>query len=717
MNNILINEPVLTYYLFFNKNLPEPEARSDHHQVFRQIIDDCKSHLQLTKKFSDEINSDPDKIDLLALSEKDDLFEIMYGAYSNSEQGLNQVVAHIQNDILALLISLSPNDSSLRLELAWDQVFERFRSSMSTYSSYFASFDGFKNLSEGIWNDTLIFWGLGNNLKKIQSLTEEEIKKILPFELPRSSLHTNLKNGKLWVYDNGSDRKIFIIIVDPSANKFINDLVWNYTDAPPPLNNLEAYSGKFRVSSELYYKTRKKIMHRFQMLDRSLKWFQDRIIEEDRHIIVDREQYLDELLQRLNSELAVFADWKRVISNVRELSNTIDIILTNYDKYKNNMINSMGVKSFEAFETDPGHGQILKKQITSDVTYYDSLSERFETILDVIKTRLEIIDRQQNEKQNRLIQLHTAILASLLAGIAIIDAFNPTFRIANDLIVSFSIFVFCSYFALPLLISNFRLKYRFMDIFSGGLMTGALFVCLFILSVHVHPALKSRLIPYVPLWMIILINGVIGSIFGILLIKYINEWLRYRSKSIKARIDLKNSGVDQVDEHFKNKLLPLLAQLPGNPSIRIKDPKAIMNKLKQNVYDIISFKDEIGIRYIESPWKIDYLVSLIKSRVIIHETNRVPDIKYHNKKDGYKSIHIGVDFLAKGEDTNIDFSTKIQIRTRLQDVFANFSYGRIYNPVKNKKPSIFVRLWAKILLTFTNIEFFLFGSRMGFPKG
>jgi len=716
LNNLLICEPVLTYYAFFNKNLPEPGAKSDHHQIFKQFIDDCVSHLKLTEKYSDEINSDPRKIDLIAQSEKVDLFEIIFGAFSDSEKSLNQIVAHTQNDILGLLISLSSNETSLKLETAWNQVFDSFRSSMSAYISYFYSVDGFKNLSEGIWNDTLIFWGLGNDLKKIQSLKEEEIRKILPFELPRSSFNTDLKNGKLWLFDNCSNRKIFIIIVESSANDFVNNLIWNYADAPPPLNNLEAYSGKFRSSSELYYKTRKKIMHRYQMLDRSLKWFQGRIIEENRRIIVDREEYLDELLQRLNSELADYADWKRVISNVRELYNTIDIILTNYNKYHNNVIYSLGVKEFEAFGSDPEQGQSLSKQILGDIAYYDSLSERFETILNVIKTRLEIIDRQQNEKQNRLIQLHTAILASLLAGITILDAFNPTFHLTNDLIIALSIFIFSSFFALPLLIGNFRIKYKFMDIFSGGLMIGSLCVYLFILTVNIYPDFKNSLTQYIPFWLIILVLSVIGSIFGALLLKFINEWLRYQKKSIKSQHKLKNSEIDRLNKHYKNKLLMLLAHLPGSPMIRIKNPELIMNKLEQKAFNIISLEDEIGIRYIESPWKIDYLVSLIKARVIIPETNGVPDINYHNKKDGYKSIHIGVDFLGKGEDSDIDFSAKIQIRTKLQDRFANFSFGRIYKPAKNKKPSIFVRLWANFLLIFSNFEFFLFGRWMGFPK-
>jgi ppGpp synthetase/RelA/SpoT-type nucleotidyltranferase len=218
----------------------------------------------------------------------------------------------------------------------------------------------------------------------------------------------------------------------------------------------------------------------------------------------------------------------------------------------------------------------------------------------------------------------------------------------------------------------------------------------------------------------------ICGVFGYGIFRYLEEKAnRRRDEDLSSRVS-EITGIKKLN-YAVEELPDLLEDLPVTRLWRIKDEKSLLEKIvrKGPGYSIRDIGDAIGIRYVVSPWELSRIVDRVKQVV------NVAKIEYRNDRighkvdaegkkmfqPGYKSVHIDADLWGVGDKRDINLIAEIQVRTRLQDVYANFCHDRLYKPKSGKKPTglkgFLVRLTVYLLQWISDIELLLFGGWMG----
>lgn len=533
MKSIFVKEPVLTYYSFFDKNLTNDAEGLYNQSILTKFITNYVEKFELDQSYNDKVNFNPDKINYSLINDKNSIFEVIFGAFSESQYLTNQLLAYIYGDILGILISASLKAPSISIDEAWKGLFNDFISFLSPLNYHASEAPDDEKLArqsgEIVRNDTIILWALLDHFEILNSIKSSDIKSFLPYAIEGELSEMQIYRGKLWFHNTDSRRKIIIILADSTQNDIINHIIWNITNiSPPPFNLLEAYSGKLDESANNYYQHRDKIFNRSRSADQLLNWFQNKFAEEDLFLTSNRIEYFNEIIKNLNKGLEIYVDWKRILSIIRELLNTIEFIIVNFDNCIldiNSSFNTLDTKMSTDIEnlynSVSNFKMNLKKQIRGDLVYYDALSERLDTVLKVVQAKIEILNRQQDQKQNRLLQFNTAILGSLLAAIAVIQAFSPALHVSNDFIISLCAFVFSLFLALPLLTGNFWTGYKSFDYFAGGLMSSTFSIFILTMIFNLFPVYREILILILPFWCIIVLLGIISCILGIVIIRLI----------------------------------------------------------------------------------------------------------------------------------------------------------------------------------------------------
>lgn len=133
---------------------------------------------------------------------------------------------------------------------------------------------------------------------------------------------------------------------------------------------------------------------------------------------------------------------------------------------------------------------------------------------------------------------------------------------------------------------------------------------------------------------------------------------------------------------------------PKHPELRVKEFARIMEKLERKgknwphdeVYVVC---DEAKVEVIVNDLVAGKLVCATPSDVsslaaIFHEwTGRLTDIKSEevfNEKTGYRALHIDARIEVPHKDVRLYFPVEIQIKTLLQDAWANFDHDELYKP-------------------------------------
>jgi ppGpp synthetase/RelA/SpoT-type nucleotidyltranferase len=85
--------------------------------------------------------------------------------------------------------------------------------------------------------------------------------------------------------------------------------------------------------------------------------------------------------------------------------------------------------------------------------------------------------------------------------------------------------------------------------------------------------------------------------------------------------------------------------------------------------------DAIGLRYVVSPWELPVLLQRLK-RVL---GPKLLAVDY--KRGRYKSVHLDVDLWGVGARRDLNLMAEVQVRTRIQDFYANAVHDVIYKDV------------------------------------
>jgi ppGpp synthetase/RelA/SpoT-type nucleotidyltranferase len=168
----------------------------------------------------------------------------------------------------------------------------------------------------------------------------------------------------------------------------------------------------------------------------------------------------------------------------------------------------------------------------------------------------------------------------------------------------------------------------------------------------------------------------------------------------------------------------LLEDLPNATTHRIKDPDSIKEKIERKnlakaaelnmtveelharglAYDITDITDAIGIRYVVRPERIPEVVGRVCAVAHVEqlEYKEVPtDItngKYRGFRMTYRSVHMDLDLWGVGAEKDVNLVAEVQVRTRIQNWFANWFHDIMYKEQPQPDPVELPDGWRGALL-------------------
>ncbi len=707
-NPSAMRDPSLLYYAFFDKHaLGQP--RSDHHDQFLRLLTKLVESFQLD--CSGSRYATPDDINMVAIERSDVDLDVFISCSSQDAQRPAQAFAYTFGDTLVLQFGVYHNAADAGTD-AWQELWNEFHAAVAP------DFDAPKH--PRFWGDTIVLWGL-TPVGTVPTVPSAE-RLDLPLTQGRSR-QARLKLGHLVSYEPHAGRRAHFALISEAeqGEERANALLYEAgRPEPAPFVSTEMFVHKLSCEAREYHQIHAQAELLAKRLDRGVDWILERQREKEPRFHDVSVEDTDELSARLALEAADVADFSRLISQVRELRNTVAVNRRNLEVHSETFATLLGppvpdaARPTTAGATDLFAHEILAtetllKQIDSDLAYHDAVARRAELATDSLQVRLDVLARQQQRHEMLIDSFQSSLITALLAGVAALEVLVQTPLMKNLSLISALAFAL---FSVVLWLSQLPTRILGEESVLAHLGKAGAAASL-VASLFLYAKAPPPLAPHdrVVLALLCLAIGIVTWTCSRLLdIRRVLAEERAR-----RRLQITPTGISDLDELIREELPELLKDLPGSPKARVKQPDSIRGKLNKwraqgrvngGPREITELGDEIGIRYVVAPWEIDRVVSSVIRRVNATKVN------YLDRPDGYKSVHIDADLLGRADDRDIDLTAEIQVRTPLMDRFANFSHSRIYKPAEGRRPGWTVRACARVLKWAGDIEMLLFRGWM-----
>jgi len=687
LSQVLLKDPAIGAYVFFAKHFPlelEADPRLDLIDLLERARDQLKLDTAGVAAYSE-----PAAVNLYDVHTSPSQKTALLNLLRQTESEVNQVLAFTFLDSLTTQIMQSW--LGLRSLAHVKQDAEQFVSRLVTQELLVPQDDG-------AWGGMFVIWS------------------IVPAQVPVTDLLNPVclafggAAEKLFKCDFGVFAQITIAGVDglllltfdnSEAENWANQILFEHTPAlPPALLLLTLARRKFDWEYAQYSAVKPTLDRLSHQIDRRLTWMIDtqRAYEPRLRVVGSRESA--ELLEKLSRATTDYADFGRAVSRVNELRTTLQINAENYLSRINALASN--IRRDDLFRPRWQQMERIQAQLKFETAYFDAVLERGRTILDAAAARLDILRGEQEREQITFQGIQTSAITAIMAGLAALQVVPVISGLGSQwLIGALIVTLMALTFSLSQIVINWKRVNTAADRISIAITSGLLLSLPVVTGWDHRPSLGALLLS-----LFLFSTGVIA---GYAVCIYLEERQRRKDERTRAlKLSEVKDTIDQLLVRAREELLELLEDLPPTEIYRIKARESLTEKLERKGYQhLTKVGDEIGIRYVVSPWEIPRTVKRISSLL------RLREIEY--KQGDYKAVHILADLLGPGDDRDLDLTAEIQVKTHWQNRFAIFAHDRLYK-TKAGRASLSAQLYGWVLARITDIELLLFRRSMGWPR-
>lgn len=686
-SGIRLKDPAVGAYVFLAKHLPLDSTRDSRLDLIA-LLERAREWLKLNTAGAARY-SEPARIDLYAVHssppEKDPLINLL----RQSDDEVHQALA------FTFLDSLTAQLMRSRLGL---HPLDAIRRDVEQFLKEVLTRDQLTTGDEGAWGGQLFLWSIvpaGSAFEATSKAvfeafgaTEDRV-----FRCTSGTFRQITVNGcKAW----------FLLTPDTrEAENWANKILFEHTPALPPVMLLLALAGcKFDWELEQYSGVKPTLDYLSAQIDRRLSWMIDaqRAYEHRLRVVGSRESA--ELLDKLSRATTDYADFRRAITRVNELRTTLQINSENY-------LTQLGAIAAEADQDTlfRPHWQKMERvqaQLKYESAYFAAVLERGQTILDAASARLEILRGEQEREQITFQGIQTSAITAIMAGLAALQVLPVLSGIGSEWLIGFLILTLMALtFALSQIVINWKRVKTAADRIGVAITTGLIISLPIVAGWELRPTVMQLLAT--------LLLFILGLVLGYGIFIFFEERNRRNEERKRARELLEaHDPIGKLLTRAREELHELLDDLPPTEVYRVKGRDSLSEKLERKGYQhLTEVGDEIGVRYVVSPWEIPRTVKRIQSLL------RLREIEY--KQGEYKAVHMLADLLGPGDDRDLDLTAEIQVKTHCQNRFAVFAHDRLYKTGQTS-PGTLVKFYGWSLARITDLELLLFRRTMGWPE-
>ncbi len=682
-----IEKPSLFVYTFFDRHLPG-HVEHDPRDVFRSLF-------RNVQRLYDLSDADPncrvkhiEDLNFVDIAQPEHGFiRWLNRLRVGPAEELRQALGYTFGDTLFLHGVESRGATSCDFADAWNQL-----------SS------GLKNVLKGCdWESAGDgFWGLNCCYsvllpdKDYESVSRDDVRPLLECISATTPLMVQTTVGQVWrvgsewvgLSELAEDLNATWVMISPkSAEKELQKLFHDVSGPiPPQLPLLLQARQKFYVQLMQYEQEEGTLRRTQHSLDKRMDWMitAQRDYEEVSQIIGTEEA--EELRQKTSRAHTNLADFEKSVTRVNELHSTLGINLRNYEERSTGLLALEGED--EIFQPEQEYMKRRAEQIAYDSSYFSALLQRARATMEAAQGRFNISQERQQAHEVRLAATQVSALAASLMALVVIEVFTLSDFAQERPVLAANLILLAlvgSFAVAQLLLAWGRIRTaltRFALAATGGLITTTLIGLASSKSVELWygPAAAGAFL------------FALGGIYT--LVRFLEEAPRRNTEPAWRRLEGYTSDIEKL-RRASEEMADLLDDLPPTRLYRLKGEKSFKQKIDRKnreraeelgltveelanrrlAYTERDIGDPIGIRYVVSPWELPIAVDRVK-RVL---GPRAESIEY--KTGRYKSVHIDVDLWGIGAKQDLNLMAEIQVRTFLQDFYANSVHDVIYKDV------------------------------------
>jgi hypothetical protein len=721
-----VKDPALFVFAFFDRHLPG-HVEHDPREVFRCLFRSVQELYELSERDPACRVQDIEELNLVHIAQAEHGFIRWINRLCvGPEKGLRQALSYTFGDTLFLHALDSRGGTSCEFASAWNELSSRPKAAFGE-CDWKAAGDG--------------FWGLNCCYSVLlpdtayQRLSPDDVRLLISCISDTAPLMTQTKVGQLWLAgsewmglrDIANDLKATWVMISPkSAERELQKLFHDIAGpTPPEFPLLVQARHKFYVQLAQYGQAEGALRGAHHSLDKRMDWMitAQRDYEEIGQVIGAEEA--EELRQKTSRAHTNFAAFEQAVTRVDEVQSTLGINLRNYQERSSHLL------------TPDGEDHILKpeqsymgrraEQIAYDSSYFAALLRRARATLEAAQARISISKERQQAQGVRFGVTQVSGLVASLMALVVTEVFSLSDFAQKRPVLATNLILFAlvgSFAVAQLLLAWGRIRaaiMRFTLAGAGGLMATTL------LGLASSGSWE--------LWYGLAAAGVFLLVFGSVytLVRFLEEAPRRNLEPAWRRLRGFTFDIEKL-RLASEELADLLDDLPPTRLYRLKGETSFEDKIVRKnreraeelrltpeelvqrglAYTERDIGDAIGIRYVVSPWELPIVVERVK-RVL---GPRVERIEY--KKGRYKSVHIDVDLWGVGAKRDLNLMAEVQVRTYLQDFYANSVHDVIYKDVpgsglwllrllKRWRPTRWtLPLWDRLLALPSDVELRLF---------
>lgn len=726
-HELQVIEPALIYTIFIHKEMPG-FTRLDPRLVLLQSVQESSDMAGLQPAGTTWEYQQPMQIDLVRLHRSTSPFQRLVNLRKFDDDHAGKHLRLTQCMIYTHLDSLIVQWMVSRFG-QWHGSAQKSWQELGDEISQLVNEQELRKAGSRVFGASLFLWAIQKDAKKGM-----ESDRFLPEIFHRAGVErSQLDIGSLWhardtglMEVSGIDQDAWFLCtkknewIEQEANRRFNQLG---KQAPAEFIMLALAHHKYEFEKQQVNAVHDELRRQEASLDRRAKW----LLETQRYYrekVNEDKTVQQEITKKILTSSANLEDYRRTTSQIQDLLQTLNINRHNYLIHAPGLLNVEGheriahavdqeMAALEFLQDEKVSDQIFKArlgemkgtydQIKADITYAEHLIERHTASLDF--ARCMAPPDRSSEKHDGA---ESVFRAFLMAGVALACALLfPGFTSA--------------WITQPFLTAE-KLGLVFSAAFTAGiyLTQGKRIIKNLALGLTAGLVLALWLLPSQPVWHILLLAG----ISGVIVLRTWQSAMRDERRQRKARNRRRGiSGRVEKLAYAAEEMPDLLEDLPPTQLYRLKAESSLLKKIerknnleaaKRNItveeliqkgldYSVTRIGDAIGVRYVVSPFQlarvvdrvcavthpvaVDYknLKQVIGYRMESHAGGKMKltrDPHYHGKYAGfrsvYKSVHIDIDLWGVGAQKDINLMGEVQVRTPIQNLYADWFHDVIY---------------------------------------
>lgn len=415
---LLAKDPGLFFYLFFDRERPE-HGQPDHREVFAAAFDALATELRLKRPLLPPMNPEwathVEEQQLDRLSSSGPQFKVWVGAAEDDEERHCELIGYTYRDALVLHAGFVQKGADVDAWQAWDE----FRRSLDTALAHC----DLERSSGGLWGRTAVFWGIFSEEAASSAHASGELHGLVDEGCQPQAREVSSRIGRLCLVssNHGSEsrgelyRDSWVLLSTDAQEVEAGRSLHVYEEGPGEFPLLALAHHKFHFQYREYSTLREYLYKIMFALDQRAEWllraqqdYAGRL-----HVVGSRE--LREVQRKQSGLLDHHAEFKKHVTRVETVRNTLDVNLSNYQHLVDTLASAHRDDSLFAHELD----QMKRwcQQVDYDAAYFRLQAERAKATVDAAQMRLEISQARQASED---VKLHGLEVSGVIASLAVL---------------------------------------------------------------------------------------------------------------------------------------------------------------------------------------------------------------------------------------------------------------------------------------------------------